>query len=61
MLEFLLVDTAIRCHGGNGFTTKEYGISDLYPMVRLLKTAPPNREMILNYIGEHVMGLPRSY
>jgi acyl-CoA dehydrogenase len=26
-----------------------------------LKTAPLNREMILNYIGEHVMGLPRSY
>ena len=28
---------------------------------RLLKTAPLNREMILNYIGERVMGLPRSY
>ena len=54
------VDIAIQCHGGNGFT-KEYGIFDLYPMVRLLKTAPLNREMILNYIGEHVMGLPRSY
>ncbi|KWV58655.1 hypothetical protein AS156_34370 [Bradyrhizobium macuxiense] len=54
------VDTAIQCHGGNGFT-KEYGIFDLYPFVRLLKTAPLNREMILNYIGEHVMGLPRSY
>ena len=54
------VDTAIQCHGGNGFT-KEYGIFDIYPLVRLLKTAPLNREMILNYIGEHVMGLPRSY
>jgi acyl-CoA dehydrogenase len=54
------VDTAIQCHGGNGFT-KDYGIFDLYPLVRLLKTAPLNREMILNYIGEHVMGLPRSY
>ena len=49
-----------QAHGGNGFT-KEYGIFDLYPLVRLLKTAPLNREMILNYIGEHVMGLPRSY
>jgi len=29
--------------------------------VRLLRTAPLNREMVLNYIGEHVMGLPRSY
>jgi acyl-CoA dehydrogenase len=60
MLEFLLVDTAIQCHGGNGFA-KEYGIFDLYPMVRLRKTAPLNREMILNYIGEHAMGSPRSY
>jgi acyl-CoA dehydrogenase len=54
------VDTAVQCHGGNGFT-REYGIFDIYPLVRLLKTAPLNREMILNYIGEHVMGLPRSY
>lgn len=54
------VDTALQCFGGNGFT-KEYGIFDIYPMVRLLKTAPLNREMILNYIGERVMGLPRSY
>ena len=54
------VDTALQCFGGNGFT-REYGIFDLYPLVRLLKTAPLNREMILNYIGEHVMGLPRSY
>ncbi|BAT58536.1 acyl-CoA dehydrogenase fadE12 [Variibacter gotjawalensis] len=54
------VDAALQTHGGNGFT-KEYGIFDLYPLVRLLKTAPLNREMILNYIGEHVMGLPRSY
>jgi acyl-CoA dehydrogenase len=54
------VDAAVQAHGGNGFT-KEYGIFDLYPLVRLLKTAPLNREMILNYIGEHVMGLPRSY
>ena len=54
------VDVALQCFGGNGFT-REYGIFDIYPLVRLLKTAPLNREMILNYIGEHVMGLPRSY
>ena len=30
-------------------------------LVRLLRTAPLNRELVLNYIGEHVMGLPRSY
>lgn len=54
------VDSAIQTFGGNGFT-KEYGIFDLYPMVRLLRTAPLNREMVLNYIAEKVMGLPRSY
>ena len=54
------VDASLQCFGGNGFT-KEYGIFDLYPMVRLLRTAPLNREMVLNYIGEKVMGLPRSY
>ncbi len=54
------VDAALQCFGGNGFT-KEYGIFDIYPFLRLLKTAPINREMILNYIGEHVMGLPRAY
>ncbi|MDB5840468.1 MAG: acyl-CoA dehydrogenase-like [Herminiimonas sp.] len=54
------VDNAIQCFGGNGFT-KEYGIFDLYPMVRLLRTAPLNREMVLNFIAEKVMGLPRSY
>lgn len=54
------VDASLQCFGGNGFT-KEYGIFDIYPMVRLFKTAPLNNEMVLNYIGEHVMGLPRSY
>jgi len=54
------VDSAISVFGGNGFT-KEYGIYDLYGLVRLLRTAPLNRELVLNYIGEHVMGLPRSY
>jgi acyl-CoA dehydrogenase len=54
------VDASLQCFGGNGFT-KEYGIFDIYPMVRLCKTAPLNNEMVLNYIGEHVLGLPRSY
>lgn len=54
------VDAALQCFGGNGYT-KEYGIFDLYPVARLMKTIPFNNEMVLNYIGEHVMGLPRSY
>lgn len=54
------IDASLQCFGGNGFT-KEYGIFDLYPVARLLKTAPLNSEMVLNFIAEHVMGLPRSY
>ncbi|MBI2784500.1 MAG: acyl-CoA/acyl-ACP dehydrogenase [Gammaproteobacteria bacterium] len=54
------VDASLQCFGGNGFT-KEYGIFDIYPLARLFRTAPLNSEMVLNYIGEHVMGLPRSY
>lgn len=53
-------DASVQCFGGNGFT-KEYGIFDLYPLARLLRTAPLNREVILSYIGEKVLGMPRSY
>ncbi len=54
------IDASLQCFGGNGFTT-EYGIFDLYPMARLLKTIPLNNEMVLNYVAEYVLGLPRSY
>ncbi len=54
------VEAALQAHGGNGFTN-DYGLYDLYSMARLMRTAPINRELILNYISEHVMGLPRSY
>jgi acyl-CoA dehydrogenase len=30
-------------------------------MARLLRIAPVNNEMVLNYIGEHILGLPKSY
>jgi acyl-CoA dehydrogenase len=53
-------DIAIQAHGGNGFT-REFEVITYWPLLRLIKTAPVSREMILNYIGEHVLGLPRSY
>ncbi|MDP7053651.1 MAG: acyl-CoA dehydrogenase family protein [Alphaproteobacteria bacterium] len=56
----LAVEAALQTHGGNGFTN-EYGIYDLYSLARLMRTAPLNREQILNYIGERVLGMPRSY
>ena len=54
------VDRAIQTHGGNGFAL-EYGLTDMYWGVRIVRTAPVSREMILNYVAEHALGLPRSY
>ena len=54
------VDAAIQTHGGNGFTL-EYGISDLWWGARVTRTAPVSAEMILNYVAQHSLGLPKSY
>lgn len=54
------LDAAIQTHGGNGLTT-EYGLADLWGMVRLLKIAPVSREMVLNFVASQSLGLPKSY
>jgi alkylation response protein AidB-like acyl-CoA dehydrogenase len=54
------LDQAIQVHGGNGFAT-EFGLLDMWGATRLTRTAPVSREMILNYVAEHSLGLPRSY
>lgn len=54
------LDQAMQVHGGNGVAL-EYKLSNYWFMVRLLRTAPVSREMILNYVAEHSLGLPRSY
>jgi alkylation response protein AidB-like acyl-CoA dehydrogenase len=54
------LDQAIQTHGGNGMAW-EYGLADLWGSARLLRTAPVSREMILNYVAEHSLGLPKSY
>ena len=53
-------DAAIQSHGGNGLAT-EYGLLPYWGLARLLRIAPVNREMILNYVAQHTLGLPRSY
>ncbi|MDX1440210.1 MAG: acyl-CoA dehydrogenase family protein, partial [Rubricoccaceae bacterium] len=53
-------DHAIETLGGYGFS-EEYGIIYFWENMRLLKTAPVTKEMILNFIAERVLGLPRSY
>jgi alkylation response protein AidB-like acyl-CoA dehydrogenase len=54
------LDAAIQTHGGNGVST-EFGLIPLWGMARLLRIAPVNREMILNYVAQHELGLPKSY
>src|SRR6266545_2976857 len=54
------VDAAIETHGGLGFA-EETGLIAQWAGARLLKTAPVSREMILNYVSEWNLGLPRSY
>ena len=54
------VDAALQTHGGSGFT-EDTGIYEMYPLMRLLRTAPVNRELGLSFIGNKIMGLPRSY
>lgn len=54
------VDIAIQAHGGLGHSD-EVGLNFLYPHVRLYRTTPVAREMVLNHIAEYALGLPRSY
>ncbi len=54
------IDQAMQVLGGNGLTV-EYGVGDLWPMARLMRTAPVSREMILNFIAQHSLNLPKSY
>lgn len=54
------LDCAIQVHGGNGYSY-EYGLADLWFVARLHKTAPLSREMILNFVSQHSLGLPKSY
>lgn len=53
-------DAAIQSHGGNGLSS-EYGLMPYWGLARLMRIAPVNREMILNYVAQHSLGLPRSY
>ncbi|HWS46356.1 MAG TPA: acyl-CoA dehydrogenase, partial [Acidimicrobiia bacterium] len=54
------LDAAIQTHGGNGMAS-EYGLADLWGMVRLLRIAPVSREMVLNFVAQQSLGLPKSY
>jgi acyl-CoA dehydrogenase len=57
---FAAADRALQTHGGMGYS-EEYNISRFFRESRLMKIAPISQEMILNFLGSHVLGLPRSY
>ncbi len=54
------IDQAIQTHGGNGLST-EYGLAAILVGARLIRVAPVSREMILNFVAQNTLGLPRSY
>jgi acyl-CoA dehydrogenase len=53
-------NACIDCHGGYGFA-EEYDVERKFRESRLYKTAPINQNLVLAYLAEHVLGLPRSY
>jgi alkylation response protein AidB-like acyl-CoA dehydrogenase len=54
------VDQAVQTLGGNGFAS-EYGLGALLAITRVGRVAPVSREMILNFVAQFSMGLPKSY
>jgi acyl-CoA dehydrogenase len=53
-------NACIDCHGGYGYA-EEYDVERKFRECRLYKTAPVNQNLVLAYVGEHVLGMPRSY
>ena len=53
-------DMALQCHGGYGFAA-DYDIERKFRETRLYQVAPISTNLILAYVAEHVLGLPRSY
>jgi alkylation response protein AidB-like acyl-CoA dehydrogenase len=54
------VDQAVQSMGGNGLS-QEYGVASMVVASRLSRIAPVSREMVLNFIAQTSLGLPRSY
>jgi len=53
-------ETAVMTHGGMGYSA-EYHVERYLRESLVPRLAPVSREMILNYIGQRVLGLPKSY
>jgi alkylation response protein AidB-like acyl-CoA dehydrogenase len=57
---FEACDVAVQTHGGYGYA-KEFHVERLWREIRLYKIAPVSQQMVLNYLSEHVLRLPKSY
>ncbi|MGY4743753.1 acyl-CoA dehydrogenase family protein [Streptomyces sp. ATMOS53] len=57
---FAAADRALQTHGGMGYS-EEYPVARFFREARLMRIAPVSQEMVLNYLGSHTLGLPRSY
>jgi len=57
---FEAADRALQTHGGMGYS-EEYHVARYFREARLTRIAPLSQEMVLNFLGSHVLGLPRSY
>ena len=57
---FQAADQAVQTHGGFGYA-REFHVERYWREARLQRLAPISQEMVLNYVTEHVLGLPRSY
>ncbi|WP_134321667.1 acyl-CoA dehydrogenase family protein [Cumulibacter soli] len=57
---FDAADRALQTHGGMGYS-EEYNVARYFREARLTRIAPLSQEMVLNFLGEHVLELPRSY
>ena len=53
-------NACLDCHGGYGCAS-EYDVERKFRETRLYKTAPVNNNLVLAYVGQHVLGMPRSY
>jgi acyl-CoA dehydrogenase len=57
---FFAADRAVQTHGGFGYAT-EYHVERYFREARLPRIAPISQELILAYVAQHVLGLPRSH
>ena len=57
---FKACETAVMTHGGMGYA-REFHVERLFREVLIARIAPVSREMILNFIAEKALGLPKSY